>query len=122
MREVQFGVPSFRAFRDRAICPRIMNVDERNRLISTGSLDREDLSPKTTEYEARRFQFPGEFGLSELPTQPGVITIRGPRQSGKSTWMEFELFHSNEELGIGSAYFLNGDFIYSHSEFGTKLL
>jgi len=99
-----------------------MNCDERNRLFSEGNLDREDLWPKTSEYESRRFQFRWEFGLSDLPKQPGIITIRGARQIGKSTWLEFRLKDTLEDFGPGSAFFLNGDYIYSHQEFEESLL
>lgn len=99
-----------------------MNCDERNRLFSTGPLDRDDLWPKITEYEARHFRFRWEFGLESLPEAPGVITIRGPRQSGKSTWLEMSLRQTLEDFGLGSAYFLNGDDIYSHPEFEEKLV
>ncbi len=99
-----------------------MNVDERNRFFVTGPLDRDDLWPKIREYESRRFQFRWEFGLDELPDKAGLITIRGPRQSGKSTWLEMQLLLTLETFGRGSAFFLNGDGIYSHDEFEQKLL
>lgn len=99
-----------------------MNVDERNRLFLTSSLERDDLWPKIKEYEGRRFQFRWEFGLDVLPEQPGVIIIRGPRQSGKSTWLELQLLDTLEKFNMGSAFFLNGDYIYSHEEFEQKLL
>ena len=99
-----------------------MNVDERNHLFLTGSIDRDDLWPKIKEYEGRRFQFRWEFGLDILPTEPGVIVIRGPRQSGKSTWLELKLLETIEDFGRGTAFFLNGDYLYSHDEFERKLI
>lgn len=99
-----------------------MNVDDRNRLLLQGDVNRDDLWPKVKEYEDRRFQFRWEFGLDELPEKPGLITIRGPRQSGKSTWLEMKMLNTIEEFGGGSAFFLNGDFIYSHQEFESKIL
>jgi hypothetical protein len=99
-----------------------MNVDERNRLFLQRNIDRDDLWPKLKEYESRRFQFRWEFGLEELPQSPGLITIRGPRQSGKSTWLEMKLLDTLEKFGPGTAFFLNGDFLYSHQEFEAKLL
>ncbi len=99
-----------------------MNVDERNRLFLQGPIDRDELWPKVKEYEAQRFQFRWEFGLEELPQQPGLITIRGARQSGKSTWLELQLLQTLEDHGLGSAFFLNGDSIYSHQEFEQKLI
>jgi uncharacterized protein len=99
-----------------------MNVDERNRLLASENIDRDDLWPKVKEYESRRFQFRWEFGLQDLPQTPGVITIRGPRQSGKSTWLELQLLKTIEDHNPGSAFFLSGDSIYSHQEFEQKLL
>ena len=99
-----------------------MNVEQKNLLLSTGSIDREDLWPKIKEYESRRFQFRWEFGLETLPLDPGLITIRGARQSGKSTWLELQLRETVETFGNGSAFFLNGDAIYSHQEFESALL
>jgi predicted AAA+ superfamily ATPase len=86
-----------------------MDVNSRNRLFSTGEIDREDLWPKLTELEELPCTFRFRFGLDELPTEPGLILIRGPRQYGKSTWLEQKLRDTLEELGRGSAYFLNGD-------------
>lgn len=86
-----------------------MNVDARTELFLHGNLDRDDLWPKIKDYESRRFQFRWEFGLDELPQKPGVITIRGPRQSGKSTWLEMQILETLEKFGQGTAFFLNGD-------------
>ncbi len=99
-----------------------MNCDEKNSLLITGPVDREDLWPKINEYEAQRFQFRWEFGLTDLPTTGGVISIRGARQIGKSTWLELKLLETIEKYGLGTAFILNGDSIYSHDEFEKKLL
>lgn len=100
----------------------IMNCDERNKLFLNKEIDRDDLWPKIKEYESRRFQFRWEFGLDKLPMSPGLITIRGARQIGKSTWLEFKLLDTLEDFGPGTAFILNGDTIYSHQEFEDKLL
>ena len=55
----------------------------------------------------RTFRF--SFGLDELPQEPGVILVRGPRQYGKSTWLELMLRDTVEDHGPGSAYILNCD-------------
>lgn len=86
-----------------------MDVNEKNRLLSTGRIDRDDLWPRIVEYEARARTFRFSFGLDELPEEPGIILVRGPRQYGKSTWLELELRDTVERFGPGSAYFLNGD-------------
>ncbi|MBI2607178.1 MAG: ATP-binding protein [Deltaproteobacteria bacterium] len=99
-----------------------MNCEERNRLLAGGELDRDDLWPKIDEYESRRYQFRWEFGLESLPEEPGLISVRGPRQYGKSTWLEFKLLDTVEKYGAGSCFILNGDEIYSHEEFENKIL
>lgn len=99
-----------------------MDIKTKNQLLATEKLDRDDLWPKLTEYDNRRFQFRWEFGLDELPEEPGILVIRGPRQTGKSTWLEFQLLNTIEKFGPGSAFFLNGDYIYSHSELEAALL
>lgn len=99
-----------------------MNVDDRNNLYFKGPIDRDDLWPKVKEYESQRFQFRWEFGLESLPEKPGLIIIRGARQSGKSTWLELQLLDTLENFGLGTAFLLNGDSIYSHQEFEQKLV
>ena len=47
------------------------------------------------------------MNVDELPSQPGIITIRGARQIGKSTWLELQLNQTIEDYGLGSAFFLN---------------
>lgn len=98
-----------------------MNVNERNRLFADGNIDRADLWPKVTEYEAQPRTFRFIFGLEELPANPGIILIRGPRQYGKSTWLELELRDSLEVNGRGSAYFLNGDEITNEEELENRI-
>ena len=99
-----------------------MDVNSRNRLFSQGKIDREDLWPKIVEYEGQSMTFRFRFGLDELPREPGIITIRGPRQYGKSTWLELALRDTLEDFGKGSAYFLNGDYLASHDELEAEIL
>lgn len=99
-----------------------MNVDERNRFYLSGEVDRDDCWPKVKDYESQSYQFRWEFGLDELPEEPGIITIRGARQTGKSTWLELKLLMTIEKYGGGSAFFLNGDFINTTDEFEDALL
>lgn len=99
-----------------------MDVNKRNSLFSKGEIDRDDLWPKITEYRDQPCTFRFNFGLDELPTEPGIILIRGPRQFGKSTWLELELRHTLEEHGAGSAYFLNGDDITDADELEMRVL
>ena len=61
-----------------------MNVVERNQLYLKGILQGEGLFPHLEVAPASGF-FSWDFGLDELPREPGIIVIRGPRQYGKST-------------------------------------
>jgi len=98
-----------------------MDVNTRNTQFAAGDIDRPDLWPKIGEFEdqARTFRF--SFGLDELPHEPGIILVRGPRQYGKSTWLELQLRDSLEEFGRGSAYFLNGDEIADDAELDFRI-
>jgi predicted AAA+ superfamily ATPase len=98
-----------------------MNVNQRNDLFLRGEIDREDLWQKRLEYESKAFQFPFWFGLDELPEKPGLIFIRGPRQYGKSTWLELSLENTLIKYGPGSALYLNGDEIATHDELARQL-
>ena len=60
--------------------------------------------------------------MDELPAEPGIILIRGPRQYGKSTWLELELRNTLQEFGRGSAYFLNGDDIADDDELEERVV
>jgi predicted AAA+ superfamily ATPase len=99
-----------------------MDVNSRNRLFSIGDIDREDLWPKIAEFEAQPCTFQFSFGLDHLPEEPGVILIRGPRQFGKSTWLELQLREALENNGKGSSYFLNGDDIANHEELEARIV
>ncbi|MBI2338897.1 MAG: ATP-binding protein [Deltaproteobacteria bacterium] len=99
-----------------------MDVREINNLLSRGEIDRPGLMPHLAELEAKTLRFRFEFGLDELPVQPGLITIRGPRQYGKSTWLERECVNTIRKFGKGSACYLNGDEIVSPEHFGESLL
>lgn len=99
-----------------------MDVNERNRRFAAGEIGSQDLWPKITEYEEQPRTFRFVFGLDELPEEPGIILIRGPRQYGKSTWLELELRETLEGNGPGSAYFLNGDDITDDEELESRVL
>jgi predicted AAA+ superfamily ATPase len=98
-----------------------MDVNSRNRLFAAGDLDREDLWPKIAEFDAQARTFRFSFGLDTLPREPGVILIRGPRQYGKSTWLELTLRDTLREFGPGSAGFLNGDDIAHAHELEQRI-
>lgn len=99
-----------------------MDVNQKNLLLAEGKIDRDDLWPNLRQMESQVLQFRFHFGLDELPKEPGLIVVRGPRQYGKSTWLELSLYESIKEFGKASAYYLNGDEIHSDEEFTTKLI
>lgn len=65
--------------------------------------------PHLDRIERGGIAFPIDFGLSQLPRAQGVLVVRGPRQYGKSTWLEGQLRATAAEAGPGSAFYLNGD-------------
>jgi uncharacterized protein len=80
-----------------------------------GVTDSEGLFPNLEAAPKIGF-FDWDFGLPALPEQPGIIVIRGPRQYGKSTWLEDQLRRTLQRFGPGSAFFLNGDYIAGPDE------
>ena len=93
-----------------------MNVNQKNELLARGEVDREGMWPRIAEYESKAAPYLFEFGLKDLPTEPGLITVRGPRQYGKSTWLDLELRYSIEDFGAGCAFYINGDELNSAEE------
>ncbi|MBI4211969.1 MAG: ATP-binding protein [Deltaproteobacteria bacterium] len=98
-----------------------MDVKTINRLLAEGDVDREEMWPRVVEMESQAAQFRFEFGLDEIPTEPGLITIRGPRQYGKSTWLDLNLRGSVQDFGKGSAFYLNGDELSSSEELAQEM-
>lgn len=97
-----------------------MDVVERNKLFIKGIFQGEGLFPHLDLAPSTGF-FDWDFGLAELPQEPGVIVIRGPRQYGKSTWLEFQLQETLRRFGPGSAFFLNGDYIAGPDELEREI-
>lgn len=85
-----------------------MNVRDINHHLLHGDLGAPALFPHLEALEQAPFVFRLEFGLSRLPEAPGLISVRGPRQYGKSTWLEGELRRSAADHGpateIGRAH------------------
>ena len=67
--------------------------------------------PHLFRLEQFPFVFEIDFGLQILPIEPGILLIRGPRQYGKSTWLESQVVETIKQFGPGSAFILNGDFL-----------
>jgi predicted AAA+ superfamily ATPase len=97
-----------------------MNVVERNTLYLKGIIEAEGLFPRLESAPQCGF-FDWDFGLDDLPREPGIIVIRGPRQYGKSTWLEFQLRETLRQFGPGSALFLNGDYIAGPDELEREI-
>ncbi len=100
----------------------VVNVDEVNRALSLGELGLPGLFPRLEALSTAPAIFQMELGLDRLPTEPGVILIRGARQSGKSTWLERVMRETIEEHGPGSALFLDGDHLRDADHLAEELL
>jgi uncharacterized protein len=89
--------------------PNVMNVRQINDLLLAGELEVPGLFPHLDALRKSPFVFDFDFGLDELPPDPGILIIRGARQIGKSTWLEQKLKTTLETYGPGHALYLNGD-------------
>src|SRR5437773_248813 len=98
-----------------------MNVDEVNRCLLAGNLDLPGLFPRLEALSEAPAVFRLEFGLNHLPTEPGLILIRGARQFGKSTWLEGALRDTALQYGPGSALFLDGDYLRDADQLAKEL-
>ncbi|MFC1760805.1 ATP-binding protein [Planctomycetota bacterium] len=98
-----------------------MNVKEINTALSTGNLDNIGLFPHLDELRSHAVTFDIDFGLQQLPRESGILCIRGPRQYGKSTWLEAQLRQTVETYGPGSAFYLNGDDILNHQHLSENI-
>src|SRR5271163_4368230 len=97
-----------------------MNVVERNQLYLKGIMQGEGLFPHLEVALASGF-FNWDFGLAELPREAGIIVIRGPREYGKRTWLEFQLRETLRQSGPGTALVLNGDYIAGPDELESDI-
>lgn len=93
-----------------------MNNLEINQHLLDGNLDKPEVLPHLEQLSELPFIFEQDFGLKQLPTEPGILMIRGSRQYGKSTWLEQQIRLTIEECGPGSALYLNGDEIANNNE------
>ncbi|MBI3926364.1 MAG: ATP-binding protein [Armatimonadetes bacterium] len=93
-----------------------MNVREINQALWQGETGLPGILPHLDQLAHAPFVYQMEFGLGELPREPGLIQIRGARQYGKSTWLESQIKITIEEYGPGSALYLNGDELQDASD------
>ena len=91
-----------------------MDIKSINQLLADGILDEPGQFPHLEQLKAAPFQFQIDFGLKSLPTESGILLIRGARQYGKSTWLESELKRCIQEFGPSTAFYLNGEYIADH--------
>ena len=86
-----------------------MDVSQINAALAVGDVTTEGVLPHLEELRRTDYVFEHDFGLEELPEEPGLLTVRGARQVGKSTWLEGRIRATVEAHGPGSAFYLNGD-------------
>jgi predicted AAA+ superfamily ATPase len=86
-----------------------MDIETINKKLALGEIDLPNMLPHVAKLKETPYVFAFDFGLKELPIEPGILLIRGARQYGKSTWLEQELLKTIKEFGHGSAYYLNGE-------------
>ena len=94
----------------------VVNVKEINIALSQGKIEQSGVFPHLEELQQLPVTFELDFGLSKLPDQPGILCVRGPRQFGKSTWLESQVYETTKSYGPGSAFYLNGDEMLNHQE------
>ncbi|MBX9587355.1 MAG: ATP-binding protein [Gammaproteobacteria bacterium] len=90
-----------------------------NQALIAGDISTPGVLPHLDGLKTVQYVFETDFGLDSLPNEPGVIMVRGPRQYGKSTWLEQQIANTIKEFGPGSALYLNGDEIIDRT-FLTK--
>lgn len=99
-----------------------MNIKELNQLLERGELHQEGMFPHVEQLKTAPYVFNTHFGLDQLPTEPGIILIRGARQYGKSTWLEQQIINTVSEFGSGTAYYLNGENIADEHSLEQEVL
>ena len=88
-----------------------MDVRQINEKLAVGDPDLERLLPHVEDLKTVPYRFEVDFGLEALPVADGIITVRGARQYGKSTWLEQQVLRTFAEHGPATAFYLNGDFL-----------
>lgn len=98
-----------------------MNVGQINQALMQGKIDLPGVLPHLDTLSLAPFRFLVDFGLQKLPTESGILLIRGARQYGKSTWLEQQIFQTIQEFGPGSALYLNGDILTNKDELVSEI-
>lgn len=89
--------------------PNVVDVRQINEHLLHGRVDLVGLFPHLEDLAQSPYVFRVDFGLESLPEEPGVILVRGPRQYGKSTWLEGQVQDTVTRFGPATAFYLNGD-------------
>ena len=90
-----------------------MDLQTINENLSQGEIDKPGIFPHLDQLKNAPYLFQIDFGLRELPIEPGILLIRGARQYGKSTWLEQQIYSTIQQFGPATAYYLNGNHILS---------
>ena len=98
---------------------KINKINEKS--LSEAGIQISDL-PNLNALKNQTFQFEMNFGLPVLPSEPGLIVVRGARQFGKSTWLEGQLLKAAQKNGAGTTFYLNGDAIDTSKTLYQELL
>ncbi len=91
-----------------------MTTPEINQALSEGRVDEPGVLPRRDQLKQAPVMFRHDFGLTELPEEPGAIVIRGARQYAKSTWLQRMIEETVRSYGGGTAFYLDGDQIRNH--------
>ncbi len=100
----------------------VMKSIEINQALANGDVTSVGVLPKVAALKGLPAIFNINFGLKELPDEPGVLLIRGARQYGKSTWLQQQIKKTIETFGPGSAFYINGDEIRNEHALEEELL
>lgn len=99
-----------------------MEISLLNKLLLEGVTEEPHQFPHLHALEKKSIRFIMDFGLEELPKEPGILLIRGARQYGKSTWLERALKKTIETFGPGTAFYLNGEYCSDRDELEEQIL
>jgi len=99
-----------------------MDIETINHHLSLGEIDIKGLFPHLDALQDLPFTFTIDFGLKELPQEPGILLVRGARQYGKSTWLETQIYETIKQFGPGTAYYVNGDYIADNEQLEQILM
>lgn len=98
-----------------------MDIEIINHHLAQGNIEQPGIFPHLDSLKEAPFVFNVDFGLKELPMEPGILLVRGARQYGKSTWLEQEILKTIRQFGAGTAFYLNGDNISDNNELEKQI-